>query len=180
MHCSRDIHRRTLIGESKMMYFMGFLQAEIVLQGCGGNLQQYPTGIICFSQQKSSFLASQFHFWAVSMSKVFGMHTTLYWLRGMHCWWRLTVNIVRRDETLMNLSKCREQTDWKKLTGTGLQWVADYLSVGSKWMTGICLWMHVVDCVKGYYPFGTQIMPCLFERHGMFVDSSKHPCLYGR
>ena len=27
-----------MIGESKMIYFMGFLQAEIVSQECGGNL----------------------------------------------------------------------------------------------------------------------------------------------
>ena len=96
------------------------------------------------------------------MSKVFGMHTTLYWLRGMHCWWRHALRWILSEGTgrswiYQNVGK---ETDWKKLTGTGQQWVAVYLSVGSKWMTGICFWMHVVDCVKGYYPFDTQIMPC--------------------
>ena len=74
-------------------------------------------GSYVFLSKSLHFWHHSFIFWAVSMSKVFGMHTTLYWLRGMHCWWRLTVNIVRRDGTLMNLSKCRErnwleETDW--------------------------------------------------------------------
>ena len=85
-----------MISESKMMYSMGFLQAKIVSQECGGNLLAV-SGWDIFSKQNSSFLASLFHFWAISASKVFRMHTTLYWLKGMHCWGRHTVNIVRRD-----------------------------------------------------------------------------------
>ena len=117
MHCRRDIRGWTLIDESKMVYFMGFLQAEIMSQECGGNLLAVSGWDQIFSQQKSSFLASQFHFWAVSTSKVFGMHTNLYWLRCMRCRWRHMVNIVRRDGTLMNLTKCKErdwleETDW--------------------------------------------------------------------
>ena len=144
MHCKRDVRGRTLmIGESKMMYFMGFFQAEIVSQECGGNLLAISGWDHMFSKQKSSFLASQFHFWAVSMSKVFGVHATLYWLRGMHWWWRYAVNIVRRDGAIMNLFKCRER-NW--LEETDCYWT----TVDSKWMTGIWLWMHLGDCVKGY------------------------------
>ena len=182
MHCRRDIHRRTQIAESKMMYFMGFLEAEIVSQECGWNLlalwlRSY------FFQQKSSFLASQFHFWAVNMSKLFGMHTTLYWLRGMHCWWRHTVNIVRRDETLMNLSKCREKLtgrNWLVLDYSELLFICQWAASGWLAFAFKCMWWTVSEVIILLTNKLCLVDACLLERHGTFVDPSKHPCLYGR
>ena len=115
------------IGESKMLYSMGLLQPEMVSQEYRRNLLAVSGWDRMFSEAKVFSSDITVYFLGRSTSKsVFGMHTILSWVNAMHCWWRHTVSIVRKDGALVNLSGCRVR-NWlqnPRPPATGLQWAA--------------------------------------------------------
>ena len=167
-----------------MMYFIGFLQAEIVLQKCGGNL-------LAVSRWYNMFLEAKVFISGIKVSFLGGKHDksfryayhcqnsryAYYWLRDMQ--WILSEGTGPSWFYRIALKKMTER-NWLLLDYSELLLFCQWAAVGWLAFYFECIWWTVSKVISLLTHKLCLVDACLLEGHGTFVDPSKHPCLYGK